>query len=112
MAFFIILRFFRPELVCDLTEFVGYFKVRQLEEPSAEKKDNKSIRQIRIRHSDLKSGAYNPFLRYWIKIYNLSGPVRDPAHPGYLAQVFVDTKANCNTISRTLFALLINRGLV
>ena len=29
-----------------------FFKVRQLEELSNEKKDEKSIRQIRIRHSD------------------------------------------------------------
>ena len=52
----------------------GYFKVRNLEEPSAEKKDDKSIRQIRISHSDINSGEYDPFLRYWIKIYDLSRP--------------------------------------
>jgi len=40
------------------------------------------------------------------------GPARDPTHPGYLAQVFVDTSANCNTISRALFQELIDRGLV
>ena len=77
--------------------------VRQLKDPSADKKDEKSIRQIRIRHSDLNSVYHDPFLRYWIKIYDLSGPARDPTHLGYLAQVFVDTGANCNTISRTLF---------
>jgi len=27
----------------------------------------------------------------WIKIYDLSGPARDLAHPDYLDQVFVDT---------------------
>ena len=86
----------------------GYFKVRQLEEPSAEKKHEKSIRQIRIRHSDLNSGEYDPLLRYWIKIYYLSGPRRS----SYLAQVFVDTGANNDTISRTLFEQLIDRGLV
>jgi len=84
-------------------DWKGYFRVRQLEDP-AEKKDEKSIRQIRIRHSD--SGEYDPFLCYRIKIYDLSGPFRDPA------QVFVDTGTNCNTISRTLFAHLIDRGLV
>ena len=31
---------------------------------------------------------------------------------GYLAQVFVDTGANCNTISRSFFEQLIDRGLV
>ena len=89
----------------------GYFKARQLEDPSVDKKEDKSIRQIRIRHSDLNTGYQDPFLRYWIKIYDLSGPVRDRTHPGYLAQVFVDTGANCNTISRTFFDQLIERGL-
>ena len=65
-----------------------------------------------IWHSDVNTGYHDPFLRYWIKIYDLSGPVRDPTHPGYLAQVFVDTGANCNTISRALFEQLIDRGLV
>jgi len=31
----------------------GHFKVRQLEEPSNDKKDEKAIRQIRICHSDV-----------------------------------------------------------
>ena len=44
----------------------GHFKVRQLEAPSAETKDEKSIRQIRIRHSDLNRGYHDPCLRYWI----------------------------------------------
>jgi len=57
--------------------------------------------------SNLNSGYHNPFLPYWI--YDLSGPTRDPTH---LAQVFVDTGANCNTISRALFQQQIDRGLV
>jgi len=93
---------------------MGYFKVRQLEGPSIYKKNDKSIRQIRIRHSDLNSGDYDPFLWYGIKIHDLSGPVRDPTHPGYLVQVFVDTGANwlILLVSRTLFEQLIDRGLV
>ena len=89
----------------------GYFKARQLEARSVDKDEEKSIRQIRIRHSDLNTGYHDPFLRYWIKIYDLSGPVRDPTHPGYLGQVFVDTGANCNTISRVLF-LKANRSWI
>ena len=46
----------------------GYFKARQFEDPSVDKKEEKSIRQIRIRHSDLNTGYHDPFLRYWIKI--------------------------------------------
>ena len=90
----------------------GFFKVRQLEEPFPDKKDEKSIRQIRIRHSDLNRDDPDPFLRYWIKIYDLAGPVRDTLHPGYLTHVFVDTGANCNTISRRFFDDLVGRGLV
>ena len=56
--------------------------------------------------------SLDPFLRYWIKIYDLSGPVHDLSHPAYLAQVFVATGANCNTIIRTLFEYLIDRGWV
>ena len=79
--------------------------------PISGEKWKKSIR-IRIIHSDLNSGYHDPFLRYWIKIYDLSVPACDPTHPGYLAQVFVDTDANWNTISRALFEQLIERGLV
>jgi len=90
-----------------------HFQVRKLENPSAKKKDEKSIRQIRsiiitlIYHSDLNSGMIRVFAigsRYMIYL--------DPSHPGYLTQVLVDTGANCNTISRTLFEKLIDRGLV
>jgi len=90
----------------------GFFKVRQLEEPALDKKDEKSIRQIRIRHSDLNRNDSDPFLRYWIKVYDLAGPIRDALHPGYLAHVFVDTGGNCNTISRRFFDDLVGRGLV
>ena len=65
----------------------GYSKMRHLEEPSNEKKDEKAIRQIRIRHSDLNRSDPDPFLRYWIKLYDMAGPVRDESHSGYLAHV-------------------------
>ena len=55
----------------------GFFKVSQLEEPSNDRKDKKSIRQIRIRHSDLNRSDPGVFLRYWIKVYDLVGLVRD-----------------------------------
>ena len=62
----------------------GYFEGRQLEARQEGKDEEKSIRQIRIRHSDLNTSYQDPFLRYWIKIHDLSGPVRDLTHPGYL----------------------------
>ena len=68
--------------------------------------------EIKIRHSDLNRNDPEPFLRYWIKQYDLTGPVRDELNPGYLAHVFVDTGVNCNTISRTFFDDLVGRGLV
>ena len=88
-----------------------YFKVRQLEEPSNDKKEEKAIRQIRIRHSELNRSDPELFIQYWIKVYDLAGPVRD-GHPGYLAHVFVDTGANYNTISRRFFYELVANGLV
>ena len=54
----------------------SFFKVRQLEEPAIDKKDKKLMRQIRIRHSDLNHSDPDPFLRYWIKLYDLVGSVR------------------------------------
>ena len=80
-----------------------FFELRQLEEPSNEKMDKKAMRQIRIRHLDLNRSIPDPFLRCWIKLYDLSGPVREELHPGYLAHVFVDTGANWNTIKRRFF---------
>ena len=37
-------------------------------------------------------------------MYDLAGPVRVAAHPGYLSHVFVDTDTNFNTISDELVA--------
>ena len=44
----------------------GYFKARQLDRPGRPegKDEEKSIRQIRIRHSDLYTDYQDPFLRY------------------------------------------------
>ena len=83
----------------------GLFKVRQVEEPVIDKMDEKSIRQIRVRHSDLNRNDPDPFLRYWIKLYDLSEPIRDEL----LGHVFVDTGADCNTISRRFFHDLVAR---
>ena len=51
----------------------------------------------------------NPAFRSIVVIMILSYAIGSMT---YLAQVFVDTGANCNTISRTLFEQLINRELV
>ena len=51
-------------------------------------------------------------LRYWIKVYDLAEPVRDAAHPGYVAHVFVDAGSNCNTMSRRFFDEFVANGLV
>jgi len=80
--------------------------VRKLEEKSITRQtEEKSIRQIRIRHSDRGS---DDFLLHWIKVYELYGSVRDLNHSDFLAQVFIDTGANCNTISGTFFRQLID----
>ena len=88
----------------------GFFKVWQPEEPEIDKKDEKAIRQIKIWHSDLNRSDPDSFLRYRIKLYDLAGLVRDELYPSYLAHVFVDTGAYCNTISHMFFDL-VSRGL-
>ena len=48
----------------------GTFKVRKVEEPVADKavEEPKSIRQIRIRFSDLAADDNDPFIRYCMAI--------------------------------------------
>ena len=78
-----------PDAKAKAKDGKGIFKLRQLEEPSLEKKDDKSIRQIRIRQSEPRSDS-DPFLCYWVKVYD-----RYLSHPGYLPQLFADTGSNC-----------------
>ena len=52
----------------------GTFKVRKVEKPVADKavEDPKSIRQIRIRFSDLTAEDNDPFIRYWMVLNTMS----------------------------------------
>ena len=67
----------------------------------------KSIRQIRIRFSDLTAEDNDPFIRYWIKVYGNRGlgngvdaeGIEKTPRKG--VRVFVDTGANVNTMSRS-----------
>ena len=80
----------------------GVFKVRKKEEPVADKAvdEPKSIRQIRIRFSDLTMEEKDPFIRYWIKVYGNRGLGNGIDAEGKDVRVFVDTGANVNTMSR------------
>jgi len=71
----------------------------------------KSIRQIRIRYPDLNAEREDPFMRYWI-ILSDRGQLRiGPHNEGRLAKIFVDTGADCNTISRKFYFTLLDQGL-
>ena len=71
----------------------GFFKVRRLEEPSIDKTEEKSKNlDLSVRsESDLRT----PF--FAIGSISMIWQGRDELHPGYLAHVFLDTGANCNT---------------
>ena len=79
----------------------GTFKVRKMEEPVAEKavEEPKSIRQTRIRFSDLTAEENDPFIRYWINVYGNRGLGHGVDAEGKDVRVFVVTRANFNTMS-------------
>jgi hypothetical protein len=83
----------------------GVFKVRKMEESVVDKavEEPKSIRQIRIRFSDLTMEDNDPFIRYWIKVYGNQGLGNGADAEGKDVRVFVDTGANVNTMSRRQF---------
>ena len=78
-------------------------KVRKMEEPVAEKavEEPKSIRLIRIRFSDLTMEENDRFIRYWIKVYGYRGLGNGVDAEGKDVRVFVDTRTNVNTMSRS-----------
>ena len=61
----------------------------------------KSIRQIRIRFSDLIMEEKDPVIRYWTKVYGNRGLGNGVDVEGKDVRVFVDTGANVNTMSRS-----------
>jgi len=85
----------------------GPLKVRKMDQGiTKDDAEMKSIRQIRVRFSDLEMETKDPFMRYCIIHSNLGlmvGPVNE-AHP---ATVFVDTSANCNTILLKFYEILV-----
>ena len=60
----------------------------------------KSIRKIHIRFSDLTTEDYDPFIRYWIKVYNNRRSEGGIDLERKYVRFFVKTGANVNTISR------------
>ena len=61
--------------------------------------ETKSIRKIRVRFSSLKSETKDPFMRFWVILSNLRQERVGVENEGHPVKVFVDTGANCNTIS-------------
>jgi len=73
--------------------------------------EKKSIRQIRVRFSDLEKDTKDPFARSWVILSNLEQARIDPENEGHPAKVFVDTGASCNTISRKFYEIVVSQGL-
>jgi len=65
----------------------------------------KSVRQLRIRYSDLEDQRSDPFEIYWILLTNLGQFKIQSGNEGHLVRIFVDTGANGNTITRNFIVL-------
>ena len=71
----------------------------------------KSDRQIRIHYSDMEEQNSDPFMRHWIILKNLGKIRLGSDFEGHLAKNFIDTGANCNTITRQFYSTLVGQGL-
>ena len=74
-------------------------KVRKIEDfglkPDSEAK---SVRQIRIRYSDIEDKSSDPFMRHRIILSKLGEIRLGSDNEGHLARIFIDTGENCDTI--------------
>jgi len=99
-----------PEIKAKDTK--GPLKVRKMDEGiTNDDTDTKSISQIRVQFFDLEMETKDPFMRYWVILSNLGQLRVRPVNEGHLANVFVDTGADCNTISRKFYEILVVQGL-
>ena len=99
-----------PEIKAKDTK--GPLKARKMEQGiTQDDAEKKSIRQIRVRFSDLESETKDPFMRFWVILSNLGQERIGVQNEGHPARVFVDTGANCNTISRKFYKTLVSQGL-
>ena len=69
------------------------------------------IKAKEVRFSDLGKDTKDPFMRYWVILSNLGQLRIGPENKGYLEKVFVDTGADCNTISRKFYEIVVSQGL-
>ena len=76
-------------------------KVRKIEDFGSKSDfEAKLVRQIRIRYSDIEENSSDPFMRHWIILSNLGQIRLSSDNEGHLARIFIDSGANCNTITR------------
>ena len=86
--------------------------MRKIDDSGPEQESEaKSVRQIRIRYSDIEGKLSDPFMRHWIILSSLGQIRLSSDNEGHSATIFVDTGANCNTISRTFFSMLLDQDL-
>ena len=71
----------------------------------------KSVRQIRVRYSEIEDKRPDPFMRHWIILYNLEEIGIGSDNEGLLARICIDTGANCNTMSWKFYRTLLDEGL-
>ena len=76
--------------------------------PEIKAKDAKEA--FKVRQVD-DSEREDPFIRYWFILSDLGQLRIGPHNEGHLAKIFVDTGANCNTISRKFYSTLLDQGL-
>ena len=84
-------------------------KVRKIEDfgPKPDP-EAKSVRQIRIRHSDIEEQSSDPSMRHWIILKNLGQIRLGSDYEGRLAKKLIYTGANCNTITIKFYSTLVH----
>ena len=88
-------------------------KMRKIDDSGPKQEpEAKSVRQIRIRYSDIEDNRNDPFMRHWIILSNLGQIRLDSDNESHLEMgIFVVIGADCNTISRQFYPTLSDQGL-
>ena len=88
-------------------------KMQNIEDYSA--KSDVEVKSVRIRHqtrySNIEDKPPDPFMRYWIFLTNLGQFRIQSSNEGHLVPIFVDTGADCNTITRKVYRTLLDQSL-
>ena len=61
--------------------------------------------------SDIEEESSDPFMRHWIILPNLGRIRLGSDNEEHLARIFIGTGANCYTITRKFYSILLDQGL-